>query len=103
MAGVDQTKVWNGEDKNKRSHIIVENRHEPYRLNLRTYVDKNYKITIYYGREWGELFDLEKDPLEHDNLWNNPDYQGFKVELLLKYAWAELSKEPLWMPRVAGA
>jgi uncharacterized sulfatase len=103
MTGLDQTDVWNGGEKNKRAHIIVENRHEPFSLNLRTYVDEKYKITVYHGREFGELFDLEKDPLEHNNLWNNPEYKDLKTELLLKYTWAELAKEPMWMPRIKHA
>ena len=100
MAGIDQSGVWVGEEDSKRDHIICENRHEPTKVNLRTYVDDRYKITVYCNEEYGEIFDLEKDPQEINNLWNNPDYQELKTQLLMKYIWAELKKEPMWMPRI---
>lgn len=103
MSGVDEKDVWFNEKKEARNHIIVENRHEDKTMNLRTYVDKRYKITIYENKTYGEIFDLEEDPMEKDNLWNNSDYAELKVELLLKYAWAELKKEPMWMPRIRHA
>lgn len=103
MTGISQRRSWSGEDKEGRESIICENRHEPFSLNLRTYVDKRYKITVYFGREFGELFDLEKDPGEHNNLWGDPNYQEVKGSLLLKYIWAELGKEPMWMPRIKQA
>lgn len=62
-----------------------------------------YKITVYYTREYGEIFDLQEDPSEINNLWDDPDYKDLKVQLLLKYVWAELGKEPLRMPRIANA
>ena len=52
---------------------------------------------------YGELFDLKNDPQEVNTLWDNPAYAVLKQELLRKYIWAELAKEPMWMPRIAGA
>lgn len=66
-------------------------------------MDSRYKITVYYGHSYGELYDLEQDPGEVNNRWNDPDYKDLKLDLLLKYIWAELGKEPIWMPRIAGA
>ncbi|GAB6167886.1 sulfatase-like hydrolase/transferase [Clostridium carnis] len=103
MTGLDQSLVWLNEKENIRDHIIVENRHEDKTMNLRTFVDKRYKITIYYGQEYGELFDLEIDPEEKNNLWNNNKYKDLKLKLILKYCWAELEKEPMWMPRIRHA
>jgi len=33
-------------------------------------------------------------------LWDDPNYRSLKSELLLKYIWAELGKEPMPMPRI---
>jgi uncharacterized sulfatase len=66
-------------------------------------VDKRYKITVYYNREYGELFDLEEDPGEINNLWNNPEYDNLKNRLIKRLLFAEMGKEPLWMPRIACA
>ncbi|MGI6704776.1 MAG: sulfatase [Clostridia bacterium] len=101
MSGIDQRMVWSGCIEKKRKHVICENHHEPTTVHLKTYVDERYKITIYYNKEYGELYDLLNDPEEINNLWNDPKYADLKADLLMKYIWAEMEKEPLWMPRIA--
>ncbi|MCK4401323.1 sulfatase-like hydrolase/transferase [bacterium] len=103
MAGINQKDVWFGKKDRIRDHIIVENRHQPTTIHVKTYVDKRYKITVYYNQEYGELFDLEKDPQEINNLWNKKEYSELKAKLITKLLFAEMGKEPLWMPRIAGA
>lgn len=103
MTGVDQSKVWLGERSEARSHAICEFRHEPTTIHQKTYIDRRYKMTVYYNQTYGEIFDLEEDPNELTNLWDSPDHAALKCELLLKYAWAELGKEPMPMPRICGA
>lgn len=103
MSGVDQSHVWLGIEDEARDHIICENHHQPTKVHLKTYVDKRYKLTVYYNQTYGELFDLEKDPGEINNLWDKPEFSQLKSELMLKYIWAELGKEPMWMPRIAHA
>jgi uncharacterized sulfatase len=103
MTGKSQKDVWTGKTESVRENVIVENRHQPTTVFHKTYIDKRYKITIYYGKSYGELFDLESDPGETCNLWDNPEHIKLKQALLMKYIYAEMGKEPLWMPRVAGA
>ncbi len=103
MAGVDQVPVWRGEQEKVRDHIMVENLHDYPYVNLRTYVDDRYKLTVYFNQEYGEMFDLKEDPGELRNLWDVPEYQALKNQLLLKFIHAEMSKEPRPMPRTAGA
>lgn len=103
MTGLDQSKVWAGASDSARDHIIVENHHEPTTIHLKTYVGERYKLTVYYGRDYGELFDLQADPGEVHNLWNDPNSASLKTELALKMLSAEMGKEPMWMPRVWGA
>ena len=50
-----------------------------------------------------ELYDLEHDPGELHNRWNDPDYAAIKQELLLRFVQAEIQREPLRMPRIASA
>jgi hypothetical protein len=40
------------------------------------------KIVVYHGDELGELYDLEEDPGEFDNLWDDPGHKERKLELL---------------------
>jgi arylsulfatase A-like enzyme len=103
MTGVDQSAVWAGESDSARDHVIVENRHEPTTIHVKTYIDERYKLTVYYGREYGELFDLRDDPGEVDNLWDNPAFSALKAGLTTKLLFAEMGKEPLPMPRIWGA
>ncbi|MGM0878859.1 MAG: sulfatase family protein [Bacillota bacterium] len=100
MSGVDQKQVWLGEKDQARDHAICEFRHEATTIHQKTFVDERYKITVYYNQTYGELFDLESDPGEVHNLWNEPEFAELKSTLLLKYIWAELGKEPLYMPRI---
>jgi arylsulfatase A-like enzyme len=103
MTGVDQKNVWYGKEDSARDHIIVENRHQPTTIHMKTYVNERYKITVYFNRNYGELFDLETDPDEVNNLWDDPGYADLKSALVLKLLYAEMGKEPLWMPRIWGA
>lgn len=100
MTGVDQSEVWCGRKSLARDHAICEFRHEPTTIHQKTYVDQRYKLTVYYNQEYGELFDLQEDPAELHNRWNDPEYAALKSELLLKYIWAELGKESMAMPRI---
>ncbi|MGG4032398.1 sulfatase-like hydrolase/transferase [Paenibacillus cisolokensis] len=100
MTGVDQRDVWLGRKEKARDHAICEFRHEATTIHQKTYVNARYKITVYYNQTYGELFDLDEDPQELRNLWDDPDYADLKSELLLKYIWAELGKESMPMPRI---
>ncbi len=103
MQGVSQLDVWRGRAKSARDHIIVENRHEPTLVHCRTYVDERYKITVYRDREYGEMFDLQEDPGETRNLWDDPGSVALKSRLLHRFMNAELKREPTRMERIAGA
>lgn len=48
------------------------------------YYDGRYKICIYEGHEVGEIYDLENDPGEFDNLWFEKEHKDLKLELLQK-------------------
>ncbi len=41
-----------------------------------------YKLALYHGHEKGELFDLEKDPDEFTNRWDDPAYQEILLQLI---------------------
>ena len=66
-------------------------------------MDRRYKITVYKNRDYGELFDLEKDPGEFHNRWNDPAAQALKQNLLAKLYRRSLTNDPPPMPRVAIA
>ncbi|MGH2613601.1 MAG: sulfatase family protein [Thermomicrobiales bacterium] len=103
MQGVDQLPVWTGREPEARDHVIVENRHQPTAVHIRTYVESRYKITVYRDRDWGELFDLDADPNETKNLFHNPDFADVKAHLMDRFLNAELRRETSKYPRIAVA
>jgi len=52
----------------------------PVRLN--TLVDKRYRLTVWEDRTWGELYDLEDDPDELHNLWDESTAQQLRSTLM---------------------
>jgi arylsulfatase A-like enzyme len=46
--------------------------------------DGRYKLVSYYGHNLFELFDLEEDPGEFDNLWDDPRYRDLRWEFYRK-------------------
>ena len=47
------------------------------------YFDGRYKLTVFHGQEIGEFYDLDTDPDEFDNRWDDPACQSLKCELIL--------------------
>lgn len=46
---------------------------------------------MYDGVEWGELYDLENDQGEFENLWNDPNSADERTRLIEALARAEIS------------
>lgn len=103
MTGVDEKTVWEGATPTLRDHVIVENQHQPTTMNMRTLVTSRHKLTVHFNRDYGELYDLETDPQELTNLWDDSESQQLKSDLLLQFLYGEMAKAPLPMPRVAVA
>lgn len=103
MTGIDQSQAWAGKSEAPRTHAVVENRHQPTTIHLKTYVDSRYKLTTYFQQSYGELFDLKADPDELNNLWDDSASQSIKGDLMMRLLHSEMGKEPLPMPRVSQA
>ncbi|HIB89878.1 TPA: DUF4976 domain-containing protein [Candidatus Poribacteria bacterium] len=64
--------------------------------------DQRYKLINYHGHELGELFDLEHDPGEFDNLWTNSDYREIRFRLMQQNFDALAFAVDIGSPRVSG-
>ncbi len=103
MQGVNQWDVWTGRKDKVREDVVIEFRHQPTTVHMRTYVTDRYKLTVYRDKPFGELFDLQEDPGELRNLWDVPAARDIKLQLMQQSLNAEIVREPTRMPRVAGA
>jgi arylsulfatase A-like enzyme len=103
MQGESQLPVWRGEQDRVRDHVIVEHRDQLAAVHLRCYLEDRYKITIYRGRDHGDLFDLAEDPQERHNRFHDPDYATVKTALMHRFLDAELRREPTRTPLVVRA
>ena len=52
---------------------------DAYATMVRT---RRHKIVVYHGTEQGELYDLEADPDEFENLWDRPERADLKSQML---------------------
>lgn len=43
---------------------------------------RQYKLVVYHGNAYGELYDLYEDPDEHENMWEDEVAQDLKHELI---------------------
>jgi uncharacterized sulfatase len=93
MTGLNQLPAWRGQAPAPRRHVVAEFRHQPTTIHQRTYIDARYKLTVYFERPWGELFDLEADPGETRNRWADPAAAALRDELHVRLLEAELAKE----------
>lgn len=46
--------------------------------------DERYKLCVYHGNDYGELYDLREDPDEFENLWESAAHQPLKLSLMKK-------------------
>jgi arylsulfatase A-like enzyme len=58
--------------------------------HVHTLVTGCWRMSLYRGVDWGELYDLENDPDEKLNLWDDSRHVGVKAELLERFVKEEL-------------
>ena len=67
------------------------------------YFDGRFKLVSYHGENYGELYDLQNDPNEFENLWFERDYQDLKHELVQKnFDQAILNRNDYSMHRISN-
>ncbi|MFO7917920.1 MAG: sulfatase-like hydrolase/transferase [Anaerolineae bacterium] len=54
----------------------------PHASHANMLFDGRYKLVVYHGHEVGELYDLEEDPQEFYNLWEDAEFENLKYQLM---------------------
>ena len=73
--------------------IVVEGQtSRPYlglrhQVRVRTFCDGRWRMSLWEGMPFGELYDLEQDPGEIVNLWSDPGHRGRRAELSERMLW----------------
>lgn len=80
-----------GQDDDESCVVIEDDQQRTYfgfdkPPRLRTIVTRRWRLTIYQDVPWGELYDLEFDPEEMVNLWDDPAHRGVRADLLEQLA-----------------
>ncbi|MCJ7647131.1 MAG: DUF4976 domain-containing protein, partial [Candidatus Lokiarchaeota archaeon] len=71
--------------------VIIEMDDDHNNQKIRTIIFDKWRLSVF--REHGELFNLQEDPNEMNNLWDDDKHLRVKTELLLKLTRREISKE----------
>jgi arylsulfatase A-like enzyme len=66
------------------------------------YRDRRWKLVVYHQKGICELYDLNNDPWEHNDLSEHADYRDIKWELMQKSFDATVYAHPQMIPRVAS-
>ena len=70
-----------GEQADTDADALVEMDEDYLGFKMRTLVTRGHRITCYSGQPYGELFDLQEDPNEYRNLWDDPASQPLREDL----------------------
>ncbi len=65
------------EDDQQRTYLGFKG---PVRLH--SLVTRRWRLTIYHDEDWGELYDLENDPDEMNNLWDEAAHRETRSEMM---------------------
>ncbi len=78
--GLDNPAAWS------RDAALTENDDDMAELRLRTLTTEYWKLTLYAGDSYGELYDRRRDPRERVNLWNDPAHATVQAQLMHRLA-----------------
>ena len=56
-------------------------------VRVRTFQDRRWRMTLWEGQDFGELYDLDNDPGEIVNLWKAPEHRTVRMDLMERMTW----------------
>jgi len=93
MQGQDLQDILREGAPSKHDGMLIEGQtSRPYlgmtsQVRVRTFCDGEWRMTLWEGLPFGELYDLRADPGEVANLWSDPAHAGMKARLFERMVW----------------
>jgi len=82
-------------------YVLVDHNTGDWGLNVKTIRSKEFRMTYYAGKDYGELYDLKKDPEELYNLWDDKNYKNIRDGLIKKLLDTLIETEDIKNPRLS--
>ena len=79
--------LMTGVSREVRPDLLIEEEGQRYymgfdeRVRMRSLIWGSYRISVYDGVDWGELYDRSTDPQELHNLWDEPTHQALRATM----------------------
>jgi arylsulfatase len=90
-----------GEAQSPRTHVLMETEWRWYPgLQLKTLRTPEWRLTVYAGRPYGELYELRNDPDEFVNRWDDAAVRLTRLELTEQLLQDVLTSEGRLPPRL---
>ena len=92
MQGQDISAVLASGDSRHDCLVIEQQTSRPYMgltgsVRVRTFQDRRWRMTLWEGQDFGELYDLDNDPGEIVNLWKAPEHRTVRMDLMERMTW----------------
>jgi arylsulfatase A-like enzyme len=97
MQGISLLPAITGEAGPQRGCVFIQYEHQaPSALTgkpprVHTVIDDRYRLSVFDGTVWGELYDLVDDPGEFENLWDNAAHAATRTRMMERLAYAEIA------------
>ena len=86
MQGESLLPAVEGKTTGHDSLIVEEHQRRGYmgfknNFRARSLITEDFRLTLYEGADWGELYEFSNDPHELNNLWDDPKSMSLRAEL----------------------
>lgn len=97
IQGKSLVPVINGDDGAGRDAVFIQFDHQRSHPGLggpprvHSLVTADWRLSLYHDASWGELYDLNRDPGEYYNLWDDSEYATTRAQLMERLAREEIA------------